>query len=335
MSDGIPHPRETYDWIGGAGAEEAFALAIDRGRLHHAWLLTGPAGVGKATFAYRAARRLLGAAANPQLGVLGSCRDDTASRLLAVRAHPDLLVIQREAEDGAARKNIPVEEARTLGEFFSKAPAIAAFRVAIVDAADDLNDFGLNALLKTLEEPPPRGILLLVCRFPGALTATVRSRCRRLAIEPGPRPETLAWLAERGIEEEEGTALLALAGGAPGRAWRLQAAGALALDATAKALVEALPERDESGLLALVDSFRGAAGGDRFALFLDRLAAAVETRARSLMGTGGAAAARPWAEAFPEIHQLVRETEAVNLDRADVFFTTVSRLQAIAQAGRC
>ncbi|MBV9510117.1 MAG: AAA family ATPase, partial [Caulobacteraceae bacterium] len=177
----IPHPREVFGFEHGEAAERAFLAAAGRGRLHHAWLLTGPEGVGKATFAYRAARRLLGAAPDEGYGLLGASPHDPVSRQVLVRSHPDLMVLEREVEGAAkARKVIPVDEARRLPEFFAKSPSIAAYRVAIVDAVDDMNSNAANALLKTLEEPPERGVLFLVSHTPGGLLPTIRSRCRRL-----------------------------------------------------------------------------------------------------------------------------------------------------------
>ncbi|HWA60057.1 MAG TPA: DNA polymerase III subunit delta', partial [Caulobacteraceae bacterium] len=135
----IPLPREVYDLLGGEAAEGGFVTALERGRLHHAWLITGPEGVGKATLAYRMARRLLGARPDPGRGILGAAPEDLVCRQVVARSHPDLMVLQREAEDGKPRKSIPVDEARALPEFFSKSPASAPYRVAIIDAADDLN----------------------------------------------------------------------------------------------------------------------------------------------------------------------------------------------------
>src|ERR1041384_334845 len=124
MADGETlHPREVHDLVGHEVSENAFEAARARGRLHHAWLLTGPEGVGKATFAYRAARRLLGAPAEPALGVLGADPNHPVSRQVAARSHPDLMVLEREGPDGKARKVIPVDDARKLAEFFSKSPA--------------------------------------------------------------------------------------------------------------------------------------------------------------------------------------------------------------------
>ena len=153
------HPREVFDLTGHEAAEAAFEATRARGRLHHAWLLTGPEGAGKATFAYRAARRLLGAPADAAYGVLGASPDHPVSRQVIARSHPDLFVLERVGEDGKVRKVIPVDEARGLSEFFSKSPASAPHRVAIIDAADDLNVNAANAVLKTLEEPPPRGVV--------------------------------------------------------------------------------------------------------------------------------------------------------------------------------
>src|SRR5690606_24114004 len=122
--------------------------ASARGRLHHAWLLTGPKGAGNANFAYRAARWLLGGALDPAQGPLGVSPDDQVFRWVAAQSHRDLLVLERPAD----KKAIPVEEARRLPEFFAKAPGVAPYRGAIIDAADDLNLNSANAVLKTLEE---------------------------------------------------------------------------------------------------------------------------------------------------------------------------------------
>ncbi len=324
MSEATPHPREVFDYAGGDMAEADFLGALARGRLHHAWLLTGPEGGGKATFAYRAARRLLGAKPAREEGGLDSHPDDPVSRQIIARANPDLLVLQRDPEDGKTRKGIPVDEARALPEFFAKSPARAAYRVAIIDAADDLNVNAANAVLKTLEEPPTRGVLLLVAHSPGALLATLRSRCRHLRIDP-PAPEAArTWVMERaGVGAAEADRLLAMARGAPGRAWRLAREGALALDELAADTIRRLPATDQAAMLALADSFRGAAGQDRFALFFERLADHVHALA---LHNQSASLAKVWGE----LVDMPRQAEAVNLDRADVLFTALSRLRAAA-----
>jgi DNA polymerase-3 subunit delta' len=328
-----PHPRDVYRLNGAEAAERAFLESLERGRLHHAWLLVGPEGVGKATFAYRAARRLLGARPDPARGLLGADPSDPVARQIAARAHPDLLVLERDAEGVAARKSIPVDEARQLPEFFSKSPASAAYRVAIVDAADDLNVNAANAVLKTLEEPPPRGVLLLVSHRPGALLPTLRSRCRRLSFAPAPAPsgEAARWLMDQtSLSLETAQTLLAIARGAPGRALRLAQVGALEVDAAAQTLVAGLLREDESQALTLADSFRGAEGAARFALLMERLAAALRERAATAAADHLGEAAR-LARAWEMVSRLPAEVEGLNLDRGDAFFTALAELRALAR----
>lgn len=327
----IAHPRDVFDLIGHEAAEAALEDSRARGRLHHAWLLTGREGVGKATFAYRAARRLLGAAPAPAYGLLGSSPDDPVSRQVMARSHPDLFVLERVGEDGKVRKVIPVDEARKLSEFFSKSPASAPHRVAIIDAADDLNNNAANAILKTLEEPPPSGVLLMISHSPGRLLPTIRSRCRRLAFPPLPLEDAAHFVMAKGDADEESAFRLArMAGGAPGRALTLASGSALAMDDVARAVLENLPRVDEGAALALADRFRGGEGQAQFNLLFERLAERLHafTLERAAMG------ARPldhWAGAWEVLQRLPREVEALNLDRADALFTALGELRQAAR----
>ncbi|HVI32864.1 DNA polymerase III subunit delta' [Phenylobacterium sp.] len=328
----VRHPREVFELEGQEAAEESFEAARARGRLHHAWLLTGPEGVGKATFAYRAARRLLGAPADPRHGILGSDPDHPVSRQVMARSHPDILVLEREGPDGKPRKVIPVDDVRRLAEFFSKSPASAPHRVAIVDAADDLNVNAANALLKTLEEPPPRGVLLMVSHSPGRLLPTIRSRCRRLAFHPLSLEDAAAFVRARlDVTEEEALRLSRMAGGAPGKALALAAGQALAMDDAARALLADLPQLDEAMALSLADRFRGGEGQAQFNLLLDRLADRVHAMSldRARQGVGPL---DHWAQAWETLQRLPREVEALNLDRTDALFTALRELRQAAQA---
>ena len=328
----LRHPREVFELTGHEAAEAAFEATRVRGRLHHAWLLTGPEGVGKATFAYRAARRLLGAPPDAAHGVLGANPDHPVSRQMIARSHPDLFVLERVGEDGKVRKVIPVDEARSLAEFFSKSPANAPHRVAIVDAVDDLNANAANAILKTLEEPPPHGILLMVSHSPGRLLPTIRSRCRRLAFAPLAIEDAAAFVRQReDVSVEDSLRLANMAVGAPGRAWALAGGGALAMDDAARALMESLPRVDEAMALSLADRFRGGEGQAQFNLLFDRLGERVHSFAadRAGQGIGGL---DPWAAAWETLQRLSREVEALNLDRADALFTALSELRQAARA---
>lgn len=308
------HPRDRFDLIPDADAEAAFVDALDRGRLHHAWLLRGPEGVGKAGFAYRAARRLLGAAPDPGRGLLGTRPDDPVSRLVSAQSHPDLLVLERLVEGGKTKRNISVDQARDLPEFFAKSPSQARYRVAIIDAADDLNLNAANALLKVLEEPPERGVLFLITHAPGRLLATIRSRCRRLAF-PVWSEDRLAELVARrtGVVGEPARRAAAMAGGSPGRALELAEGPAVEADELARGWVRAAAV-DRAEQLAVIDGFRGAEGQARFDMLMERLIAAVRERA---LEAGPGQGAR-WAELWTRLSELPDRASGLNLDKGDV-----------------
>ena len=311
--------------------DRAVADALARGRMHHAWLLTGPEGVGKASFAYRIARRLLGAMPDSSQGLLGSQADHPVCRQISARAHPDLIVLERFTEDGKARKSIPIDEARALPGFFSQSPAAAPYRVAIIDAADDLNINAANAVLKTLEEPPERGVLLLISHARGRLLPTLRSRCRTLCIPPLEEGALAAGLErELGVGQDAALRLAQMSRGALGRAVSLAMADGLAADDAAQSLLSGLPRLDEAGLLALAESFRGAEGAVRFALVFERLADHIHAMALRDAEAGRGRGLDRWAEAWTRINQLVVDTEALNLDRSDALWTAVSHLRAAA-----
>jgi DNA polymerase-3 subunit delta' len=320
--------RDRFDLVPDAAAEAAFVDALERGRLHHAWLLCGPEGSGKATFAWRAARRLLGAAPDPARGLLGTRPDDPVARLVTARSHPDLLVLERAVEGGKTKKSISVDQARDLPEFFSKSPSQARYRVAIIDAADDLNVNAANALLKVLEEPPERGVLFLVSHAPGRLLATIRSRCRRLAFPVWPL-HALEELVRNGagVTSAEAVRIAGMAGGSPGRALALASGATLEADQLAQAWVAA-DSVDRAEALAAADRFRGPEGQERFETLMDRLTAAVKVRALEA-GAGG----ERWAELWSRLVDLPDRTAAINLDRGDVLAGALADLQRVKAGG--
>lgn len=329
----LPHPRDVYTLDGAEPAERAWLEAVARGRLHHAWLLAGPEGVGKATFAFRAARRLLGARSDPASGLLGASPDDPVCRLIESRAHPDLLVLEREGGDGKLKRGISVDEARRLPEFFAKSPSIAAWRVAIIDAADDLNPSAANAVLKTLEEPPERGVVLMVSHAPGALLPTLRSRCRRLNFAPWPEARVARFMqAAGGLDPADADRLAALSCGAPGRALRLRAQGALELDGTARAIFEGGPGRQDAAVQALSDKLRGGEAAARFALLLELLAEQARAAALAAATADAPARAEQAAAAWTRWRALPAEVEGLNLDRGEALWRVAAEARALAQA---
>ena len=211
-------------------------------------------------------------------------------------------------------------------------PASAPNLVAILDAADDLLADAANAILKTLEEPPPRGVLLMVSHSPGRLLPTIRSRCRRLAFHALGVEETAAFVRDRAeVNEEEALRLATMGNGAPGRALQLAASNAITLDDAARELLAGLPQVDEGRALMLAEKFRGGEGAAHFNLLFDRLADRVHALVTHRVGEGFGALDR-WAQAWETLQRLPREVEALNLDRTDAFFTALSELRQAARA---
>jgi DNA polymerase-3 subunit delta' len=304
---GAPHPREVMGLIGHEEAEATLAAALSGQRTHHAWLIAGPQGVGKATLAYRFARRLLGANQSGSRP-LDTGADDPIVRRIAGNAHPDLRVLKRAPADRGDRfkRDISADDARSLSEFFALKPSEGGWRIAIVDSVDDLNRHAANALLKTLEEPPPKAILLLICHAPGAALPTIRSRCRRL---------TLRALDESQVEQAAGKldeAVLRLAAGRPGRAIALQAAGA---GPVASALEDSLNDAGKTGpspLLSLAFERAALGSAERLDLVLDAGQDWLWRRAER--AADSAALADKFAAAWNDLADLRGQSDELGLD---------------------
>ena len=326
MSD---HPRDRFDLQPHQDAERAFNDALSRGRLHHAWMLTGVEGVGKATFAYRAARRLLGAEPDPSRGELGARPMDPVSQLVAAQSHPDLMILERAGEGAKLKRNISVDQARELPEFFSMSPSRARYRVAIIDAADDLNMNAANALLKVLEEPPERGVLFLVTHASGRLLPTIRSRCRRLNF-PNWSVEALSALVSQqaGLGDEEAGRIAAMAAGSPGAALMLAGDQMLELDRLARGWVND-GRGDIAEEIAQAAKFRGAEGAENFDRLFDRLMAAVKDRAAASSGREAAA----WSETWSRLSVMPDQVSGINLDRADVLAAAMAEIGRAQRIG--
>ncbi|MGE0829898.1 MAG: DNA polymerase III subunit delta' [Hyphomonadaceae bacterium] len=295
-------PSATFSFVGHEAAEGELAAALGGARLHHAWLICGPRGVGKATLAFRAARVALGA---KRVGPrpLDVAPDDPIARQIAAGSHPDFFLVERGLnERGKRRRDISAEEARALPGFFSLASASGGMRVAIVDAVDDLNRFSANALLKILEEPPPRTLLMLVCHAPGAALATIRSRCRRLDLRALSEPEM-------GQVIEADAEIVRLAAGRPGRAAAFLAQGDLA-----GALSEALARLERQGGRSLlpIAMTRGGDAEERLALVLDAVEDWVRRAAARVDAPSSRAAA--WAEAYSDLETLRGEADGLDMD---------------------
>jgi DNA polymerase III subunit delta' len=332
---GSPHPRDVHELVGHEAAERALADALASGRVPHAWLFTGPKGVGKATLAYRFARRLLGAVGPAHS--LASDPDDPVVRRIAQGAHPDLRVATRwDPDEGKARRDMTVAAIRALTAFFEmKADGPMGRRVGIIDCADDMNSNAANALLKTLEEPPQGAVLILLSHAPGGLLPTIRSRCRRVRLGA----LSLADMAH--VAPQADPVALALAEGAPGRAKALHALGAAALYKAVSAHLSGLPRSPLQEALGLADAAQDAA---RFDLLFDILEGwlaragpagqglpVAEVEAGESAALARLTAGLPLnaaADAWSRIRTLRHAAEHVNLDRGAAMLEALRVIRA-------
>jgi DNA polymerase-3 subunit delta' len=341
--------------LGHATAEKTMLAAHQSGRLHHAWLLAGPRGIGKATLAWRFARFLL--AGQAQAGLFGAADSldvpaDTPGRsLVDARSHPDLFHLRRtlNPDTGRMRAEIAVDDVRELGAFMHMTPAMGQWRVAIVDAADEMNRNSANAVLKVLEEPPPNAVLLIVAHAPGRLLPTIRSRCRRLALQPLPDEMVMRLLGDYApdVKEEERAVLARLSEGSIGRALELAGAGSLDLYREMVDVLATLPELDMARLHGFAERFarRGEEANAAwrslnylFDAWLKGLArhaamggeaAAIVPPERGLQARLAAAASLDrWMEAWEKAADLLSGADRVNLDRKQTVLASFLALQS-------
>lgn len=324
-------PRENPDLVGHEAAEAVLVDALLGRRMHHAWLLTGPEGVGKATLAYRFARRLFAGRADTLLVL----PDDPVFKRVAAGSHADLLVLERDLDGKTGRPTgeIKIDPVREAIEGLRLTPAEGGWRVLVIDGAEHLNRNGANALLKALEEPPDRAVLLLACSAPGRLLPTIRSRCRRLRLD-ALQPEAMGGLLSRFLPDRDEAArqeLAALAAGSPG-------------------LAILLAEEQGTEIASLARSVLADAAGGRTRRFevADRLGRSEQAYAtfmnllRRELAEGVAAAARGqgapapwlgkrplarWADLWQALTGLQEETERFHLDRQHAVLAGLALLE--------
>ena len=357
--EGAPHPRETAVLYGQSTAEAEFLRAFTTGRLHHAWMLTGPKGTGKATLAWRLARFLLatpddagGMFAPPPPTSLDIPPDTPVARRLRQLAEPRNFLLRRGPNDKetALSQVISVDEVRKMKSFFALSAADGGRRTAIIDSLDELNTNAANALLKLLEEPPANVTLFLVSHQPARLLPTIRSRCRELRLTPLGPQDLAAALAQAGGEVAPGdrAALAELSAGSVGEAFRLTNLDGLRLYANLIRLFATLPRMDRPQALALaeVGGARGAA--ETFDLlvtlidvFLARLArhgatghpvpeAAPTESALLARLAPSPSAARVWADLAQTLSARARRGKAVNLDPAALLMDILLKVDETA-----
>jgi DNA polymerase-3 subunit delta' len=349
MAVQAPEPRANPELRGQDAALTVLRTAVGSGRLPHGWLLTGPPGIGKATLAFRFARALLAGpdASDPNLTV---APEHPVFRQVAHGSHPDLKVIEppRDPKTGKVKSEIPVDMVRAATASLNTTAALGGHRIVVIDGAESLNRNAANALLKSLEEPPPGAILLLVSHHPGRVAPTLRSRCAKLALARLPDAEVRVALTQHApdLPPEQHDALAQLARGSIGRALELAGDDWVSLY---RRLATALASEplDRLGLNALAGELARYADARSFAAplwliqeLLSRLTCAAVGRRKPALfegepeTLGRLAAGRPldrWGSLWEKVARLAAAVDPLNLDRRQALLHMLTLL-ALASA---
>ncbi|PTW60235.1 DNA polymerase III delta prime subunit [Breoghania corrubedonensis] len=335
--EGLPLPREQMRLIGHREAETMLLEAYRTDRLHHAWLIGGPKGIGKATLAFRMARFVLSHPDRdaPQLALAADLSvdptDQSVRRILA-GSHGDLLHLRRPWDEKAKRFKsfLTVDEVRRTVSFFGSTSSYGGWRVCIVDAADDMNASAANALLKILEEPPQKCLFFVLSHSPGRLLPTIRSRCRRLDLKPL-SPQEIS----RGLEMFDragGDAAQAadLADGSLRRAIQLLDAGGIEVANGLDRLIAALPDPDLRQIHRFADAISDRKAEESYRIFLDLLRDWLDRRVHedAAAGVPPARLVR-WSEVWEKTNRAATLADALNLDRKQV---VLGAFQALGEA---
>ncbi|MBF9197992.1 DNA polymerase III subunit delta' [Microvirga terrestris] len=327
--EGALHPREQFAFFGHREGEDAFLEGLRCGRLHHAWLIGGTQGIGKATLAYRVARAVL----DPQkagdrfMASLDVPAESHVARQVAALSHPNLAVLRRSppTDKKAASTTIPVDAVRRALNMFGSTAANGGYRVCIVDSAEDLTISSANALLKVIEEPPPRSLFLIVSHAPQRVLPTIRSRCRRLLLRPLEGQEIRAAIRSLGstwsdIPRDVVDQALRYGEGSVRRTLELLDAEKVAFINQVTKLLDGLPRTDTKQILALAEALARRDADDSYELTLETVQRWVSERLRDRAGLGASRLA-PLVEVCEKIGRSAREIDVFNLDRRPFILT--------------
>ncbi len=327
--EGAPHPREQFAFFGHQEGEGAFLEGLRSGRLHHAWLIGGAQGIGKATLAYRVARTVLDPrkSRDPHIASLDVAPDAAASRQVAALSHPNLSVLRRApaTDKKAASSTIPVDAVRRALGMFGSTAADGGYRVCIVDSAEDLTISSANALLKVIEEPPPRSLFLIVSHAPQRVLPTIRSRCRRLLLRPLEDRDIRAAIASlgspwSGIPTDTVEQALRYGEGSIRRTLELLDADKVSFIGQVTRLLDGLPKTDTKQVFALAEALSKRDADDSYELTLETVQRWVSERLYERAGLGASRLA-PLVEVCEKIARTAREIDVFNLDRRPFILT--------------
>jgi DNA polymerase-3 subunit delta' len=332
----IPHPRQTTSLVGHSDGEQLLLDSYRSGRMPHAWLIGGPHGIGKATLAYRLARFVLAhpdpmSAEAVNAKTLAVESDHPAARRIANESHPDVLALERTLnEKGKLRQDIAVDDVRRAVPFFGSTAGEGGWRIAVIDAVDELNPSGANALLKILEEPPRRSLLLLVSHAPGRVIPTIRSRTRRLLLRPLAENEVVQAVAAA-LDRPPDAQIMEAAAAADGsvaRALSFLDGPMLALRQKTLAALDQLPDPDPRALHALGDALAGVESAP-LAAFTDIVNGWLESQLHN--GKAPKELLGRLAQAWDKVNQAASDADEYNIDRRPLVFSVFGLLADAAR----
>ncbi|MCW8915553.1 MAG: DNA polymerase III subunit delta' [Magnetovibrio sp.] len=363
-----PRPIANTDLRGHDEGESTLLDAFNSGRLHHAWLITGPKGIGKATLAHRFARFVLTHGKKDDgPGLFGEAlpaedptslnvsKESLVYQRIVAGGHADMLVIERRINEktGKLKSVIDVDSVREVGSFLRLTPAEGGYRVVVIDSADEMNANSANAVLKVLEEPPKNALLILVSHNPGRLLPTIRSRCRKLALRPL-EPQLVSELVRTyapQVSAEDGAHLASLSDGSIGRALGLVEEGGLELYSDLLALLHSLPNIDIQALHTLADRVGRAGAEDAFFTvtgllrwWMERMILIAAGKAPTtsgmnddealfMAGLASQASLERWFLVWEKINHLVARTDSLNLDRKQIILDAFLGLENTVRQG--
>ena len=345
----LPHPRDQLTLFGHHQSCAVLASAAKSGQMHHAWLFTGPKGVGKATLAWRFARALLAYGPNNCPNDLSVPEDHLIARQLSALTHPDVILLRRpwEGDKKKFKSELPIDEVRKLRGFFSRHATYGGAHIAIVDCTDDLSLSAQNALLKTLEEPPKNALLLLIANAPGALLPTIRSRCRTLALRKLDNTDMQQALStmNAGMSQADREIAMSLANGAPGRALSLASSGGITMYRDILDILDQIPRLDPVMAFSFAERVAKLPHDSGVGLFCGLISQAEERLVRHAFAQGPLAAfeskvfdklrslirIQSWAQHWEEMRGQFRRADELNLDKKQLILNTFFSIESLVE----